>query len=137
MEKLAIKNALFLIFLIGIVAVPLYMLTIFPIWFVGLLGVFVLGGIVIFYTAISSMRASKKEGISDKDRIPSDDSRHIPSEVKRIVWERDGGKCVICGSRRHLEYDHDIPVSQGGSNTDNNIRILCRHCNRRKSGRIE
>jgi hypothetical protein len=72
-----------------------------------------------------------------RERTPSDDSRYISSEVKRIVWERDGGRCVICGSMHHLEYDHDIPVCQGGSNTENNIRLLCMHCNRRKSGKIE
>jgi hypothetical protein len=78
-----------------------------------------------------------KDYSQQKKTTPFDDSRYIPSEVKQEVWERDGGRCVICGSKRHLEYDHDIPVSSGGSNTANNIRLLCRHCNRRKSGKIE
>jgi uncharacterized membrane protein len=64
-------------------------------------------------------------------------SRHIPTHVKNEVWERDGGKCVLCGSRRDLEWDHDIPFSRSGSNTSNNIRILCKECNRKKSGKIE
>jgi hypothetical protein len=72
-----------------------------------------------------------------KDKSASEYSRFIPSEVKQQVWRRDGGKCVNCGSKRHLEYDHELPVSKGGSNTVNNIRILCKQCNRKKSGKIE
>ena len=72
-----------------------------------------------------------------KDKSASEYSRYIPSEVKQQVWNRDGGKCIICGSKRHLEYDHELPVSKGGSNTVNNIRILCKQCNRKKSGKIE
>jgi hypothetical protein len=72
-----------------------------------------------------------------EDEIQSDNLRYIPSEVKKEVWVRDGGQCVICRSKRHLEFDHDIPISKGGSNTANNIRILCRECNRSKSGKIE
>jgi 5-methylcytosine-specific restriction endonuclease McrA len=64
-------------------------------------------------------------------------SRYISSDVKKRVWERDGGRCVICGSTVDLEYDHDIPFSKGGSNSADNIRLLCRHCNRSKSARIE
>ena len=72
-----------------------------------------------------------------KDKPASEYSRYIPSEVKQQVWRRDGGKCVLCPSKHDLEYDHEIPVSKGGSNTVNNIRLLCKECNRKKSGKIE
>jgi Holliday junction DNA helicase RuvB len=61
----------------------------------------------------------------------------IPSAIRREVWRRDGGKCVKCGSRKNLEYDHIIPVSQGGSNTARNIELLCEACNRSKSDSIQ
>jgi 5-methylcytosine-specific restriction endonuclease McrA len=35
-----------------------------------------------------------------------------------------------------LEFDHVIPHAKGGSNTDNNIQLLCRGCNLKKSDRI-
>jgi Holliday junction DNA helicase RuvB len=66
----------------------------------------------------------------------SDDRTAIPSEVRREVWRRDGGKCVKCGSRERLEYDHIIPVIRGGSNTARNIELLCETCNRAKSDLI-
>lgn len=60
----------------------------------------------------------------------------IPSHIKEAVWKRDKQCCVDCGRTDKLEFDHNIPVSKGGSNSINNIRILCQECNRRKSNRI-
>src|SRR3990170_1867641 len=45
----------------------------------------------------------------------------IPDDVKMYVWNRDGGKCLKCGSQEKLEFDHIIPLSKGGSNTARNI----------------
>jgi hypothetical protein len=61
----------------------------------------------------------------------------ISEEVRIAVWRRDEGKCVRCGSRENLEYDHIIPISQGGSNTVRNIELLCEKCNRAKSNNIQ
>lgn len=72
-------------------------------------------------------------GPKRKDFYVSEDTRIIPGRVKREVWRRDGGKCVKCGSRDRLEFDHIIPVSKGGSNTTRNIELLCEKCNREKS----
>jgi hypothetical protein len=67
--------------------------------------------------------------------IPHD--RLIPTEVKIQVWQRDRGRCVICGSTENLHYDHDLPFSKGGTSySAKNVRILCMKCNLKKSGRI-
>ncbi|WP_412176278.1 DNA translocase FtsK [Formosa sp. PL04] len=60
----------------------------------------------------------------------------IPQEVLDRVWNRDGGKCVKCGSQEKIEFDHIIPFSRGGSNTYRNLQILCEQCNRGKSNNI-
>jgi hypothetical protein len=65
-------------------------------------------------------------------------SRIIPTEVKKTVWERDGGKCVICGAKDELHFDHDIPFSKGGTSISaGNVRILCARHNLSKSDNIE
>ena len=63
-------------------------------------------------------------------------SRYISAEVRKRVYERDGGACVDCGSTIDLEYDHLLPFSKGGSNTYNNIQLRCMPCNRSKSDKI-
>ncbi|HUN54273.1 MAG TPA: HNH endonuclease [Smithella sp.] len=65
-------------------------------------------------------------------------TRIIPSEIKKIVWERDKGRCVICGSSDELHFDHDLPYSKGGTSiTAENVRILCARHNLQKSNKIE
>lgn len=65
-------------------------------------------------------------------------TRLIPSEVKKEVWKRDGGKCVICGATTNLHFDHDLPFSKGGTSlTATNVRLLCVKHNLEKSAKIE
>jgi|TARA_B110000211_G_scaffold202358_1_gene234466 hypothetical protein len=63
-------------------------------------------------------------------------SRTISQEIKDKVWNRDGGRCILCGSNEFIEFDHIIPFSKGGANTYRNIQILCQSCNRSKSDSI-
>ena len=58
-------------------------------------------------------------------------SEPIPEDVKRLVFERDGGRCLTCGSDELIQYDHVVPSSMGGDNEPENIRLLCAECTRR------
>lgn len=62
--------------------------------------------------------------------------RHIPREVRQRVWQRYSGKCAECGATDYLEFDHIVPVAKGGSNSDQNVQLLCRKCNLQKSDKI-
>jgi len=65
-------------------------------------------------------------------------TRLIPSEVKKEVWKRDKGQCVLCGDRKNLHFDHDLPFSKGGTSlTAKNVRLLCMKHNLKKSANIE
>ena len=60
----------------------------------------------------------------------------IPKDVVDAVWERDGGRCVYCGSTTNLQLDHIIPFSKGGATTVENLQLLCQDCNLKKSNHI-
>lgn len=47
-----------------------------------------------------------------------------------------GGGCAICDSTEHIEIDHIVPISRGGTNTIDNVQPLCRHCNASKGAKI-
>jgi hypothetical protein len=67
-----------------------------------------------------------------------DHTRIIPSQVKLDVWKRDRGRCVLCGAKDNLHFDHDLPFSKGGSSvTSANIRLLCARHNLSKSDKIQ
>lgn len=60
----------------------------------------------------------------------------IPEDVKLVVWARDGGACVRCGSKQNLHFDHIIPLAKGGGTSEANIQILCQTCNLKKGDKI-
>ncbi len=82
-------------------------------------------------------RLKATDEASTSSPLPREPSRVIPSEVKKAVWLRDGGKCVLCGASDELHFDHEIPFSRGGGSTTANVRILCAHHNLEKGARIE
>jgi hypothetical protein len=68
-----------------------------------------------------------------KDALPS---RHVPSEVKRVVWQRDEGQCAFvsstgrrCTERTFLELHHVQPYAKKGPATVANISLRCRRHN--------
>ncbi|TFH03861.1 MAG: HNH endonuclease [Candidatus Thorarchaeota archaeon] len=60
----------------------------------------------------------------------------LPAAIQVSVWERFGGMCVNCGAMDGLQFDHIIPISQGGSNSIENLQILCASCNQKKGMKI-
>jgi len=57
-------------------------------------------------------------------------------ELKKLIFERDGYKCVICGRTEkegyELHVDHILPKDKGGKATLENGQTLCSICNFRK-----
>lgn len=63
--------------------------------------------------------------------------RTFTESQKREVYERQNGICPMC--KNHFEFnemegDHITPWHVGGKTEINNCQMLCKECNRRKSG---
>lgn len=64
-----------------------------------------------------------------------------PKWVRRAVFYRDRGCCVLCHSDLSglvsvwptENFDHIVPLESGGLNDVSNIQLLCRRCNERKA----
>jgi hypothetical protein len=95
--------------------------------------IFLFISIFSLFTILLTLRKYSQNGSMSKNKYKR---RSIPQGIKNKVWNRDGGKCVECGSNENLEFDHIIPVSKGGANTYRNIQLLCEPCNRTKSAKI-
>ncbi|MCY4121309.1 MAG: HNH endonuclease [Acidobacteria bacterium] len=44
------------------------------------------------------------------------------------VLNRDDWRCTRCGSQHRLEVDHIVPLTEGGTDALDNLRVLCRDC---------
>lgn len=55
---------------------------------------------------------------------------NIKIEVKKRVYERDKGECILCG-KRGFPNAHFIPRSKGGLGIEENIITLCVECHQR------
>lgn len=53
----------------------------------------------------------------------------VSDAIRQEIFERDGGRCIYCGSSDRLTLDHDLPVSRGGLSTLSNLDACCLTCN--------
>jgi 5-methylcytosine-specific restriction endonuclease McrA len=75
-------------------------------------------------------KAPRKD-LAETDTTPS--SRHVPAAVKRLVYERDAGRCAYrdkygrrCAKRHDLEFHHKHPFARGGDHSAANLTLMCR-----------
>lgn len=76
-----------------------------------------------FYNRAMTMNTrAKKNG---------DDNKITAYELEE-VWDCYNGKCVKCNSDRFICFDHIISYYKKGTNTKDNLQLLCRLCNMEK-----
>jgi len=83
----------------------------------------------------------KKSGIYPY--ILTRDEKHLSirafsDAMKQKVYEKQKGNCVVC--KKHFEIsemegDHITPWHESGKTDEENCQMLCKNCNRRKSGK--
>jgi hypothetical protein len=71
-------------------------------------------------------------------------TRYIRKQIHQDVWSNWERGCdhklkngERCGSRQNLEKDHILEYAEGGTNTRENLRLLCGAHNRYRSDRLE
>lgn len=94
--------------------------------------------------AVTAIRQSMQSVMLDGDRLIEWDKRQVSSDSQRLPWQewaaireaifkRDNFTCGYCGQQGgHLECDHVVPLSRGGTNDRANLITACYDCNRSK-----
>jgi len=71
------------------------------------------------------------------EQIKEPHDRNIPEAVQKLVYARDNNACRLCGwsidrwrssDPRILELHHFQEHAEGGSNTEDNLVVLCSSC---------
>lgn len=72
-------------------------------------------------------------------------ARALSGKVRRRILERNGFTCRVCGAEAgeesgcepgkkcRLQIDHVLPISQGGTDEDHNLRAVCVYYNKDKA----
>lgn len=72
-------------------------------------------------------------------------ARAISPQLRNDILERNGFTCQLCGAgpgdpdpfnparKVRLHIDHIVPISQGGTDDRDNLRVLCSACNQGRS----
>ncbi len=86
-------------------------------------------------------RGQPLPAVNPKPLVRKSCSRNISAAVRREVFHRDQGRCQYldpqsgrkCHSNFMLEFDHVRPFAMGGSNTADNLQLLCAGHNRARA----
>lgn len=75
-----------------------------------------------------------RDKFSKKKRTRGRNGRKLKGYTK--LFKESFHVCVHCRSTEDLTVDHIIPISKGGESNFENLQILCRKCNLKKSNKI-
>ncbi len=68
-------------------------------------------------------------------RVWAKNSNCTPEEIESLITGSLGNKCIYCNEGldvKNMSLDHDTPTARGGDSSLNNLKIVCKRCNRRK-----
>lgn len=85
-----------------------------------------------FFDHLVDEAAVLRDQFEPRSREPRAKKRRISNSTRKRIFERDGYRCVRCGSWIDLTIDHKIPESRGGTDEDANLQTMCRPCNTSK-----
>lgn len=84
-------------------------------------------------------RERKRQGLSSRPTATPerlDDANSFTLSEWNAKLDEHNHQCANCKSGLDLTMDHVMPLSKGGSNTIDNIQVLCRACNASKGNKV-
>lgn len=80
------------------------------------------------------IKTLEKYGINFEALDPNDLNakqmrKRISQNTRQAIFSRDKFECQYCGAHDDLTIDHIVPLTQGGTNEDDNLITACVSCN--------
>lgn len=94
---------------------------------------------------------ARRQAMRGRNAIRRGSSNKLDMVIEKVsyseIYERDEGRCHICGEKVHEEYnrhdrlsgtlDHVIPLARGGDHTYDNIKLAHMVCNSIKADKVD
>lgn len=91
--------------------------------------------------AISEWKKANREKVATYTRnrrakVAGISGEHVtPEQIEELYGESDG-VCPACSKNTKLTVDHIVPIARGGSNSIDNLQLICGRCNSSKGTKI-
>lgn len=82
-------------------------------------------------TKIRNEQHRLKYGLKEPTLVLKLRQKH--KKYRSIILERDGNKCVLCGSQEELHIHHIVPLCHDTIDNKNNLVTLCKSCHEHKA----
>lgn len=67
--------------------------------------------------------------VSQKKKVQnSRDRASGRTQMQNEIFQRDGGSCIHCKSKRNIQYAHVVPFKITHQNNPRNMILLCKRC---------
>lgn len=87
-------------------------------------------------TAIHHKQNPEMQKKRSKKRIETDGGFRVTDQLKRILWMKYNGICILCSQplddMSSAQVDHLTPVQRGGTNAQENLCLAHIQCNKEK-----
>jgi 5-methylcytosine-specific restriction endonuclease McrA len=82
---------------------------------------------------------SKKSGMASSLLRARRRHARIEHVNRRKIIQRDNSTCYMCGRKlgyTEIVIEHKVPLSRGGSHSEDNLAVACAPCNSRKGSKL-
>jgi 5-methylcytosine-specific restriction endonuclease McrA len=94
---------------------------------------------IVNYFTVAVLKTKKDIGeYFDIEKRRTDTRKEFGAKSRQLFSDlvvRDGPTCKHCGTSQNLTIDHIFPVYWGGTNSMDNLQLLCKSCNSKKGTR--
>ncbi|MBU1704430.1 MAG: HNH endonuclease [Nanoarchaeota archaeon] len=126
-----------MIVILALIFYVIYTFIVQHLWQTIVAAVIIIGSFIYFLVKFPRFRQWIKDRFNNRQTTEKESSIKVPQinqSEKNELMSRVHNRCEYCGDHYTLDVHHIIERSQGGSNSYNNLIVLCAKCHRMAHG---